>query len=91
VSELTLENVQGKDEKVRYLTGLSSCIVLSTLFKSLTRFQMVIINLMRLRLNLPELFLAYEFSTSQTIISRMFSDVIDVLYARTKPFVFWPE
>ena len=89
MSELTLENVQGKDDKVRYLTGLSSCIVLSTLFKALTRFQMVIINLMRL--NLPELFLAYEFSTSQTIISRMFSDVIDVLYARTKPFVFWPE
>ena len=32
VSELTLNNLEGKDDKVKYLTGLSSFVVLSTLF-----------------------------------------------------------
>ncbi|XP_077866052.1 uncharacterized protein LOC144353333 [Saccoglossus kowalevskii] len=36
-------------------------------------------------------FLAYEFHVSQSTISRVFSDVINVLYVRTKPFVFSPE
>ena len=101
VSELTLNNLEGKDDKVKYLTGLSSFVVLSTLFsyilpflpkkKSMTSFQMFLMTLMRLRLNMPEQFLAYEFSVSQTTVSRIFSNVIDVLYIRTKPFVFWPE
>jgi len=38
VSELTLEKLQGKDDKVRCLTGLSSFIVLSTLFNYLLPF-----------------------------------------------------
>ena len=57
----------------------------------MTSFQMLLMTLMRLRLNMPEQFLAYEFSLSQTPVSRIFSNVIDVLYIRTKPFVFWPE
>ena len=101
VSELTLNNLEGKDDIVNYLTGLSSFVVLSTLFsyilpflpkkKSMTSFQMLLMTLMCLRLNMPEQFLAYEFSVSQTTVSRIFSNVIDVLYIRTKPFVFWPE
>ena len=38
VSELTLEKLQGKDDKVRCLTGLLSFIVLSTLFNYLLPF-----------------------------------------------------
>ena len=101
LSKLSLTNLEGKDDKVKYLTGLSSFIVLSTLFsyilpflpqkKSMTSFQMFLMTLLRLRLNMPEQILAYEFSVSQTTVSRIFSNVIDVLYIRTKPFVFWPE
>ena len=57
----------------------------------MTSFQMLHMILMRLRLNMPEQCLSYEFSVSQTTVSRIFSNVIDVLYIRTKPFVFWPE
>ena len=82
VSELTLNNLEGKDDKVKYLKGLSSFVVLSTLFsyilpflpkkKSMTSFQMLLMTLMRLRLNMPEQFLAYEFSVSQTTVSSIF-------------------
>ena len=58
VSELTLNNLEGKDDKVKYLTGLSSFVVLSTLFsyvlpflpktKLMTSFQMLLMTLMRL-------------------------------------------
>ena len=101
MSELNLNNLEGKDDKVKYLTGLSYFVVLSTLFsyilpflpktKSMTSFQMLLMTLMRLRLNMPEQFLAYEYYVSQTTVSRIFSNVIDVLYIRRKPFVFWPE
>ena len=37
---------------------------------------------------MPEQFLAYEYSVSLTTVSRIFSNIIDVLYIRTKPFVF---
>ena len=54
MSELTLNNLKGKDDNVKYLTGLSSFVVMST-------------------------------------VSRMFSNVIAVIYIRTKPFMYWPE
>ena len=54
-------------------------------------FQMLLMTLMRLRLNVAEQYLAYEFSVSQTTVSGIFIDVIDVIYLRTKPFVYWPE
>ena len=38
VSELTLNNLEGKDDKVKYLTGLSSFVVLSTLFSYILPF-----------------------------------------------------
>ena len=101
ISQLTLTDLEGKDERVRYLTGLSSFAVFSVLFnfllpympkkKAMTAFQMLLMTLMRLRLNMAEQFLAYEFSVSQTTVSRIFTDVMDVLYLRLKPFVYWPE
>ena len=101
ISQLTLNDLEGKDERVRYLTGLSSFTVFSVLFtyllpympkkKAMTAFQMLLMTLMRLRLNMAEQFLAYEFSVAQTTVSRIFTDVMDVLYLRLKPFVYWPE
>ncbi|XP_041376934.1 uncharacterized protein LOC121389396 [Gigantopelta aegis] len=101
ISKLCLSDLIGKDDKVKFLTGLSSYDVLAMLYeyledfiptkKSLTKFQMLFMTLMRLRLNLSEQFLAFEFAVSQSTICRMFCEVVDVLYARTKPFVHWPE
>jgi len=44
---------------------------------------------MRLRLNVTALFLSYEFEI--VTVSRVFTDVIDVMYIRMKPIVFWPS
>ena len=52
---------------------------------------MLIMTLMKLRLNLLLQYLAFEFSVSLPTISRVFSDVIDVMYVQMKPFVVWPE
>ena len=52
---------------------------------------MMILTLMRLRLNLSVLFLSYEFGISQSSVSRIFSSVIDAMFARMKPFIHWPE
>ena len=46
---------------------------------------------MRLRLNMAASFLSYEFNVSQSTVSRVFTDVIDVMYVRMKPLVVWPE
>ena len=59
--------------------------------KAMTAFQMLLMTQMRLRLNMAEQILAYEFSVSQTTVSRLFTDVIDVPYLRLKSFVYWPE
>ncbi|CAC5396061.1 unnamed protein product [Mytilus coruscus] len=92
---------EGKKDKVLYYTGLPSFQLLITLFtyletyipvkKSMGKFQMYILTLMRLRLNVSATFLSYEFSVSASTVSRIFFEVIDVMYIRMKPLVFWPE
>ncbi|XP_046553592.1 uncharacterized protein LOC124263025 [Haliotis rubra] len=75
------EDFEGDDDKVRYYTGLPSFVTLIALFNlvsygicqsshsSLTKFQKLIITLMRLRLNLPTLDLSYRFGVSKATIS----------------------
>ena len=46
---------------------------------------------MRLRLNVTALFLSYEFKISVATVSRVITDVIDVMYIRMKLLVFWPS
>ena len=92
---------KGKNDKVLYYTGLQSFQILLTLFnylkpcmperKSISQFRMLILTLMRLRLNVTASFLAYEFDISSATVSRVFTDVIDIMYVRMKPLVFWPS
>jgi hypothetical protein len=56
--------------------------------KFIRKFKMLILTLMRLRLNVTALFLSYEFKIS---VARVITDVIDVMYIRMKPLVFWPS
>ena len=59
--------------------------------KSLSKLKMIILTLMRRRLNLTTSFLSYEFNVSVATVSRVFSDVIDIMYIRMKPLDVWPS
>lgn len=89
------------DEKVLYYTGLGSMKLFSTLLtyskpylkerSSLTKFQQLLLTLMRLRLNLSGQDLGYRFHIHQSTVSRVFEFVIGVLYSKLKPLIKWPD
>ncbi|XP_026072998.1 uncharacterized protein LOC113052776 isoform X1 [Carassius auratus] len=88
-------------EKVRYYTGLPCFAILFSMFttvkpflpvaKKLSQFQMVLLTLIRLRLDLPIQHLSHIFNVSRRTLSATFADTIDVLYARLAPLLYWPE
>ena len=92
---------QENDEKVKYFTGLGCFTILMTLYTflesvlpgktSLSKFQCFILTLMKLRLNLSNVFLAYHFNVSPSTVSRIFNDYIDVMFVWMKPLIHWPE
>ena len=57
----------------------------------LTKFQQLMLCLMRLRFNLSLIVLADIFKVSTTSASTIFHSVLHALYIRTKPFINWPE
>ncbi|XP_042352856.1 uncharacterized protein LOC121950801 [Plectropomus leopardus] len=93
--------LEANTDKVRYYTGLPCFAILVALFnnvkpflpvvKNLSPFQMILLTLMRLRLDLPVQHLAHLFHVSCETFSTAFADTIDVLYARLNPLVHWPE
>lgn len=100
-SPYSMESLRDNDEKVKYFTGLPGFSVLFTLFNyleeyltarnSMTKFESLVLVLVKLRLNLSNQFLAYEFNLTAATISRIFSSVVEVMFIRMKPFVFWPD
>lgn len=46
---------------------------------------------MRLRLSLSGQDLGYQFGVHPSTVSRTFNAVLDVLYARLKRLIIWPE
>ncbi|CAI5681563.1 unnamed protein product [Oreochromis niloticus] len=100
-TELNETFLKDDTEKVRYYTGLHCYAVLMSLFstvkdflpisKKLTGFQMLLLTLMRLRLDLPVQHLCHLFDVSHKTLSSVFADTIDVLYARVGALVHWPE
>lgn len=92
---------RNNDDKVRFFTGLTNWEVLEKLFlfvkpnlvghPSLTPFQQLIITLMRLRLASSGVELSYHFGIHPSTASRVFSDVIQMLYIRLKFLIVWPE
>ncbi len=46
---------------------------------------------MRLRLNLPIVDLSYRFGVGRSTISKVFLEVIQIMYAILQPLVCWPE
>ena len=84
-----MNEFSGNDEKVKYYIGLPRFTDLS-LFNflephmskkpSLDKFQLLILTLMSLRLNVSMQLLVYEFNISPSSVSRFFFETIDVIY-----------
>ncbi|XP_038068667.1 uncharacterized protein LOC119738024 [Patiria miniata] len=96
-------SLAGNDEQVRYYTGLPTYTIVVAIFNlvspnidvthrsAMSKFQQMMIVLMRLKLNLSECDLAYRFDVAQSTISRVFKLTLDVLFTRLNHFILWPE
>ena len=93
---------RGDDKKVRFYTGLHSFEVLMKTFDfvkhhvnrrslNLTKFQEFIMILIKLRLNVPHLDLAYRFNVSLSVVSRIFLVWMTVMDIRLTPLISWPD
>ena len=58
---------------------------------SLSLFQLFVIVLIKLRLNIGDQNLAYRFNVSQSTVARQMQKWIDILYVRLGPLVKWPD
>ena len=99
---ISFEYFQDDDKKVNYYTGLPSYITLIALYEllepfltdsrriSLSKFQKLVLTLMRLRLNLPLQDLSYRFGIGIATVSRTFITTVHVMYCRMNSFVYWP-
>lgn len=77
-------------------------MVLMTLFKfiepamthgynsTLSKFQKLVLVLIRLKLNLPVNYLADKFRISGGSVSRIFLCTLNVMYTRLNPLIYWP-
>ncbi|XP_026014019.1 uncharacterized protein LOC113015876 [Astatotilapia calliptera] len=100
-TELNENFLKGDTEKVKYYTGFTCFAIFKSVLenvkaflpasKKLSHFQMLLLTLMRLRLDLPVQHLSYLFNVSYKTLSSVFSDTIDVLHARFGILVHWPE
>lgn len=58
---------------------------------SLTKFQKLVLVLMKLRLNLGIQDLGYRFKVSPSCVSKIFLDMIHIMYVRMKCLILWPD
>ncbi len=90
------------DNRVKFYTGLPSFTMLMALFvfvspfvdisrTALPPFQQFLMVLMKLRLNLGNQYLAYQFGIHQSNVSRNFKKWMNVMYERLGQLVRWPE
>lgn len=101
--KISMNTLRDDVKKVRFYTGLKSFTTLMALFHftegflcdsvktSLTKFQKIVLVLMKLSHNFPEQDLAYRFGISQSTVSKTFVSVIHVLYVRLKSLIYWPR
>ncbi|KAJ8963021.1 hypothetical protein NQ317_006156 [Molorchus minor] len=99
--ELSEESFLNNDSKALYFTGFPKADMMFSIFNTVTSsfstkcalspFQQFLLTLMKLRLNLPFKYLSYRFSISPATTSDIFYKCIDILYARYKRLVFWPD
>ena len=93
--------VQKNPKDVLYYTGLPSHGTLKSLFeyvkdaikesKVLTKFEQLLLCLIRLRLGVSIVDLSKRFQLSKTTVPQIFLDKLEVLYVYLKPLINWPE
>lgn len=90
------------DEKVRFYTGLTEAKTLQLVFehvspfvtrksKSLSKFQEMVMSLMKNRINVPYQDLSYRFGVSVSTVYRIYTTWMEVMDARLSPLIYWPE
>ncbi|XP_065068781.1 uncharacterized protein LOC135694051 [Rhopilema esculentum] len=91
-----------EDEKVLFYTGLPTLKLLDAVYEhvaqyvtrrslTLTKYQELVLALIKLRLNVPYQDLAYRFGVSVPTVSRIFLSWITVMEVRLQPLIYWPE
>ena len=100
---ITEESLKDDDVKVKYYTGLYNFSILKAVLElvqghipttsksALNPFQQVLLVFMRLRLNLGVQDLAYRFNIGKSTVSRIFLTVINVMSARLRFLILWPQ
>jgi len=96
---LSEETMKDDAKKVKYYTGLPNFGVLKAIYNLAAKelpesdclFQQYLMTLIKLRLNVGDLDLAYRFGISQASVSRYIHKWVDILYTRTSFLVHWPE
>ena len=88
------------DDKTRFYTGLPDFHLLTRAFEFVSPYvtrrtktlaQELVMVLIKLRLNVPNLDLAYRFEVSLSTVSRVFKAWMEVLDVRLSPLISWPE
>lgn len=90
------------DAMVKYYTGLPCLAVVMGVLaqllpclpqpgRNLSHFQMLLLTLMRLRLNLPIQHIAHLFCINRKLVSTTFRKTIGVMFTHLSPLVHWPE
>ncbi|KAM4727843.1 uncharacterized protein FYW61_011018 [Anableps anableps] len=90
------------EKKVNYYTGLQSHSTFQVLLRyikaflpqgatKLTPFQMVLLTLMRLKLNFPMDRISHLFNVHPETANAAFEDTVSALYARMSSLVHWPD
>ena len=96
----TLESFKSNDSKIHCYTGLPNWEFFSLYDfvhqdlcqrSSLSPFQQLLMVLMRLRKNLQFDDLAYRFGIHKSTISRLFNQLIEILYVKLKFLIVWPD
>lgn len=97
------ESLEHDDTKTLFYTGLPHFEMLDAVYEivkndlpdhslnKLTQFQILVLTLMKLRLNFPFKELGYKFNISCSTASRLFHKCLFVLYSKLKSLVTWPS
>ncbi|XP_074534861.1 uncharacterized protein LOC141797427 isoform X2 [Halichoeres trimaculatus] len=100
--EMTAAFLRCDDNRVKFYTGLVNYDTLNVLLchvvpflpqgkRKLSPFQMILITLMHLRLDLPLQHIAHLFGVHRGTVSAVVQETISVLHARLAPLVHWPD
>ena len=98
---LSEQHLKDDDKKVNFYTGLPTFSMLDFIVKfvssgipfigKLSRFQEILLVLMKLRLNLEEQDLAYRFCVSQSTVSNVFRKWIYIMAEQLSFLIHWPS